>query len=153
MIAPTAMAKELHRLVAGGYIQAVTGQAAVWHEAINDAVPRATNEDLREVVRKIMCEPHQWLSVGDIIASLRGLRSKRITAAGPQPTSGIYDISHADEMEFQRVWRLHVGDGMDRHDAIEMAYAAIDHDSPQELTQEQAAANLARLRQALGKGN
>lgn len=59
MIAPTAMARELHRLVAGGYLQAATGQAQVWHEAINELVPRATAEDLRAVVSRTMVEPHR----------------------------------------------------------------------------------------------
>lgn len=87
------------------------------------------------------------------MAALRAIRTERIVKAGVQPTSGIYGIDHETEMEFQRVWRMHVGDGLSRHDAIEAACAAIDRDEPKELTQEQAEANLARLRKALGKGN
>lgn len=112
MIPPTATARELHRLVAEGYIQPATGQAAVWHDDLNEAAPWATTQDLHDAVSKIIRTPHRWIAIGDVIEELYRIRSDQIEAeTRRRRTLEVPTITRTPPERIRQILRAH---GVDR---------------------------------------
>jgi hypothetical protein len=106
-------------LVRAGMLQPVSGQAAVWR----DALAGVRYEDAQEAVRALARRPGVVLvKPGDLLFEVHKLRASRI--GGRRPPAPPVELSPEADAEFGRVYVRALGDGASEAEADAAACAA-----------------------------